>query len=917
MKTRTSILLVEDNEDDSALILRELKKEKISFELEQVDTEKDFLEKISARHYDIILSDFNLPQFSGAQALELLKREKPEIPFLLVSGAVGEETAVEMLKAGCVDFIMKNNLSRLPSAVLRAIREAQSQKEKAEALGALRESELRFRRIADNSPSLIWMTNEQNECVYVNKLWLHITGMTEDKVLGAGWEKAVFPDDLVLWKKEMQRAVEKRKPYDAEYRLMHADGSIRWVLERGTPNILADNEFVGYIGSCIDITERKKMQHMVRQTTELLDTFFQQSLDGCYFIMLKEPMDWFLQRDKKRAVDEILRTGTVTMVNNAVTHQYKSQNSRIIGTYLQSFFRCDNREELDNFLSNLFSGGATGYSLTVTIKNNLKIIVEGNAVCLYDEQGKITGFFGIQRDITTRMKEQGELEKNKERFLKFFGEDIKGDFIITPEGTLELCNDSFLSILRYAHRDELQGMNFKKFFLHESEFPAFIEKIKRQKKMETFEVQFQKKDGKEFTAGITAAGYFSSSGEMIEIIGSLQDESQREEIENHMVQAQKLESIGTLASGVAHDFNNVLNNIFGFSQQLMKYYKDTARVLRYAETISRSAERGMDLSMQLLSFARQRKVEFATVDLKSIVNEVVTMCRNTFMQTVNISTVIDDDLWKINGDQGAVYQLLLNMCMNSRDAIVERFKNVPGQLTVEVRNMLVTNDAMQWFGDTPTHSVEIILRDNGCGMPPEVRERIFDPFFTTKTDIKNRGSGLGMTVVYNVIKSHKGAITVNTKPENGTEFRIYFPAVDYSVKELPAESENKYHSRRNELVLLVDDETAMRELGKELLEEAGYRVKLASSGPEAVEIFKAEADKIDLVVLDIVMPDMDGGQTFLELKKIKNKFPVFFCSGYVSEDLITSLLQEENLKALQKPFRAEQFLQFVYETLGR
>jgi nitrogen-specific signal transduction histidine kinase len=397
----------------------------------------------------------------------------------------------------------------------------------------------------------------------------------------------------------------------------------------------------------------------------------------------------------------------------------------------------------------------------------------------------------------------------------------------------------------------------------------------------------------------------------------ISDNTHRKDIERQLLQAQKLESIGTLASGIAHDFNNILNNIYGFCSQLKKYHTNPVKVLKYAETISQSAERGAQISTKLLSFARQKNSDIGLLNIAAVIDEVVDMCNSTFMQSTEIQVIKNEMIWDVYGDKSSLYQLLLNLCLNARDAINEDpAKKNHGLITITVKNHIVNNDSIRWFGNKrPDNAVMISVQDNGSGITENIREKIFDPFFTTKTTSVQRGTGLGLSIVHNTVKHHHGAITVESTPGSGTAFTIYIPAVEMASQSDAYSAQEISMAKNNELIYLVDDEASMRQLGTELLEEAGFRVITAVNGREAVNVYRERFQEIDLVILDLVMPELDGGQAYVEMKRISPAVKAFFCSGFVTDQLITSLLEEEHLRALQKPFKPEIFVQTVCDVL--
>ncbi|MDH3251526.1 MAG: ATP-binding protein, partial [Ignavibacteria bacterium] len=265
----------------------------------------------------------------------------------------------------------------------------------------------------------------------------------------------------------------------------------------------------------------------------------------------------------------------------------------------------------------------------------------------------------------------------------------------------------------------------------------------------------------------------------------------------------------------------------------------------------------------------------------------------------------------VMGDKGELYQVLLNLVVNARDAMPGG-----GVISIQAMNRDVGRDVSpKLLSADASHCVELRVSDTGVGIPENVLERIFDPFFTTKD--KGMGTGLGLSIVFKVIRNHGGSIIVDSTEGKGTTFSIYLPAVELLETTEFSYEEPGLVAGNNELILFVDDDEPTRELARELLEEQGYKVLVAGDGLVATDLYRKQAHEISLVILDLVMPHMDGGQTYIELKKINPMVKAFFCTGYASNDVITSLLAEEDLQALQKPFRAGDFLKTVREVLDR
>jgi CheY-like chemotaxis protein len=302
------------------------------------------------------------------------------------------------------------------------------------------------------------------------------------------------------------------------------------------------------------------------------------------------------------------------------------------------------------------------------------------------------------------------------------------------------------------------------------------------------------------------------------------------------------------------------------------------------------------------------------MNVGNVIEEVASLCRETFPKNIAVARVVDEPLDPVIGDHGELYQVLLNLCLNGRDAILARGNLSGGKLSIEAHNATIGQYVnAQMFEADVTSCIEIRVTDNGIGIPRAIRDRIFDPFFTTKE--RGRGTGLGLSVVYTIVRSHHGVMEVESEEGVGSTFRVFLPSRKGNVMQMGSPEPEPMILTGKESIMIVDDEESMQELGRELLEEQGYRVIIAGNGHEALELYRDRVKEIDLVILDLVMPGMDGGQTFLELKKINPGIRAFFCTGFMPDQVITALLEEERLRAIQKPFDPQTFLRIVRQVL--
>ena len=520
----------------------------------------------------------------------------------------------------------------------------------------------------------------------------------------------------------------------------------------------------------------------------------------------------------------------------------------------------------------------------------------------------------VLRDITERRKAEHDLRESEERYRRFFEDDLTGDFIAKVDGTLLDANPAFARIVGFPSVVSAMQCNVLSLFSSPEVRDSIFDILRARGRVEEFELDLVRPDGQLIHVVMNAIAITQADGSFAEFKGYMYDITERKKLEEQVRQSHKMESIGTLASGIAHDFNNILNNVIGFVLQIKKHAQEPEKVLKYTATIEKSATRGAELSAQLLSFARKAKRESVTVNVAQIMDEVFSLCGETFPRTISVTRHCDDALRSILGDHGEVYQVLLNLCVNARDAVTSRSQGGAGAISIGAFNGKVGERISASMLGVPSENyVEIRVSDDGIGIPADIRERIFDPFFTTKE--RGRGTGLGLSVVYSIVRNHHGTIVVDSEEGEGTTFHVYFPAVP-SASSRPVVATPSAPARgKNETILIVDDEESMQELGCELLEDEGYKVLIASTGQEAVEVYRRHRDKIKLVVLDLVMPGMDGGQTYLELKKIDPELKAFFCTGYMPDQVISALLEEEHLQAIQKPFNPESFIQLVRDVL--
>jgi two-component system, cell cycle sensor histidine kinase and response regulator CckA len=408
------------------------------------------------------------------------------------------------------------------------------------------------------------------------------------------------------------------------------------------------------------------------------------------------------------------------------------------------------------------------------------------------------------------------------------------------------------------------------------------------------------------STGIYDRDVADSSKQFLGTYGVARDISDRKRLETQLRHAQKMEAVGTLAGGIAHDFNNLLMGIQGYASLMLLKTNPQHPHYKNLNGIEQLVQNGADLTKQLLGFARDGKYHVKTTDMNEVARDTIRMFGRT-KKEISICEEYEENIWSVEVDQGQLKQVLLNIFVNAGHAMPGG-----GDLTLVTKNVILGAQDAQTLGLPPARYVRASVSDTGVGINEETRQRIFEPFFTTKEF--GHGTGLGLASAYGIIQNHQGTIDVDSQMEEGTTFHIYLPASQKIRKVVKPDFE--HHHNGPETVLLVDDEDVILKVGSQILQELGYTVMTASSGKEALEIYSANRDKIDIVVLDMIMPGMGGGETYDSIKALKLDVKVLLSSGYSIMGEASTILDRGCQGFIQKPFTVKSFSEKLREILN-
>ncbi len=537
----------------------------------------------------------------------------------------------------------------------------------------------------------------------------------------------------------------------------------------------------------------------------------------------------------------------------------------------------------------------------------------------------------VARDIRTRKEAERALRESEKRYRSVVENSHDGILIIDHQRLIIYVNNQLCRILGYP-RKEIEGKKIVEFF--PAAIAAFLSDQSPEKSSrESENFGFTRKDGQKRHGNIRVTTIIDPGGnhktviQLLDITDQLQAEQEKKQLEAQLLHAQKMEAIGTLAGGVAHDFNNLLQVIHGYTELLMAMKKENDPELKQLQEIKNASQRASELTDQLLTFSRKTDSKTMPVNLSNEVEQSYRLLDRTLPNTIETKLFLADDLVMINADPGRLQQVIMNLGVNARDAMPEG-----GRLVFETKTVFLDETrSKKYLEAMPGDYVRLSVTDNGHGMDEETIKHIFEPFFTTKT--AGKGTGLGMAIVYGIVQDFGGYITCYSEIGIGTTFRLYFPAAKQKERSTPS-TKNDANTEQTKLtnhdkssvvddpklkgsetILLVDDEERIRNLGVALLSQCGYKVLTATNGIEALAVYQAEGKKIDLVILDLVMPEMDGHKCMQKLKRINPQINVILSSGY-SVTGSSRDLESDGAKAfIDKPYEFQEMLETIRNTL--
>jgi len=755
---------------------------------------------------------------------------------------------------------------------------------------ALRESEQRYRQLVDNASDIIYRTDANGRLTYINPTAVKMMGYPTEEAIGKHYLEVIQPD----YRKDAERFygvqfVKRILNTYYEFPAVTKDGKDLW-LGQNVQLIVEGDSVMGFQALARDITERRQAEDALKQSEERFRKVFE---DGPLGMVMATLDDRFLKAND-----------TFTQMLGYSAEELDSLTIRDI-THPDHIK--NDLKELDKLIRDEIEVYKTEKRYVRKDKNTLWGATTVSVI--RDENGKALFFLAMIEDITERKRAEEAHQQSEERYRSLVENTMDGYFICEiPSGRFLFLNQRICEIYGYTMQEGLD------FTIWDVVSPEDHERIRQriQERLEGANVRSEKqvysgvsKDGSTVRSEISTSLVSFHGNPAVQ--GVLRDVTEQERLEQQLQQAQKMEAIGTLAGGIAHDFNNLLMGIQG-NASLMLLDTDISHAhYEKLKNIEQYVQNGGDLTKQLLGFARGGKYEVKPMDLNDIVKKSSEMFGRT-KKEINIHPKYQENIWTVEVDQGQIEQVLLNLYVNAWQAMPGG-----GTLYIQTKNVTLDENFAKPFSVETGRYVKISVEDTGVGMDEATQQRIFDPFFTTKE--LGRGTGLGLASAYGIVKNHGGIITVYSKKGKGTTFNIYLSATGKTVHVKDELAEEILMG--TETLLFVDDEEMIIDVGGQMLEQLGYKIFLATNGKEALEVYKKNRDKIDMVILDMIMPDIGGGKVYDRLKEINPDIKVILASGYSIDGQATEILGRGCDGFIQKPFNISDLSQKLREILDK
>ncbi|HWP82851.1 MAG TPA: PAS domain S-box protein, partial [Bacteroidota bacterium] len=767
--------------------------------------------------------------------------------------------------------------------------------DRKQAEDAVRKSEQRFRIVSEKTGQLIYDYDVSSGVIHWSGAIEYLTGysLEEFDSFNIGkWEEHIHPDDRMMALHGLDSSMNNRTPYHVEYRFRRKDGQYIIVEDNGAFLYDADGKAYRMLGTMSDVTERKQAEVALRES---------------------EAFRRLIVEAEPECVKVVAADGTLIDMNPAGLKMIEAESLEAVrGKSIVSLVTPRFKPAFTALHERVLQGESGKLEFEIVGMQGTHRWLETHAVPLRGNSNKVEALLAVTRDVTERKRAQEALAASERRYREIFEEDLTGNFISTPDGRIHMCNKRFATIFGYASIEEVLQTPVEEYYARPGQREEFLTLLRRMKKLEHYEEVARRKDGTLIHIIENVIGKFDAEDNLVEIHGYVFDVTEQRKLEQQLRHAQKMESIGTLAGGIAHDFNNILGIILGHVSLVERGVSREGPAAQSLDAITKAIHRGAGLVRQLLTFARKSEVEMESMHINEVVRETVKMLKETFPKTIVIETRLDDRLPLMTADTNQIHQVLLNLCVNSRDAMP-----TGGVLRIATGFASGEKTRKRFPQATGSSYITVEVADSGMGISPELRTKIFEPFFTTKE--KGKGTGLGLSTVYGIVGNHNGFIDLESEMGKGTVFTMYFPTKEQMVSpgEVGLRQVASESYLGSETILVVEDEEMLRGILQMFLESNGYKVICAEDGEEALELFRDKQHEIGLVLSDMGLPKISGGDLFRRIKLLNPEVRFILATGYVESELKSELLGLGVFQVIQKPYQPTEILRTLRQILDR